>query len=267
MPSRPGPSARPKSYNTDAIVLRSVDEGEADRRVTLLTPGWGKAQAYVRGARRITSRLGGHLDVLNHSRVSLAVGARWNVVTGAESIASFGRLKQDLDRIAAALYLAELTGAMLPEEAPHPAAYRLLLDALRAIDGGAADDRLTARYLELRLLEDTGYMPELSVCVVCGRTVEPDRHRFAPDMGGVTCDACAVSQGRALPLSLSALKVLRHFARSGMAQGTAISASPALLTELEMLLLSCIHAVLDRDTASGVFIGHLRDMRRRPPRY
>ena len=266
MPTRPGPSARPRSYNTDAIVLRSVDEGEADRRVTLLTPGLGKAQAYVRGARRITSRLGGHLDVLNHSRVSLSMGARWNVVTGAESVASFGRLKQDLDRIAAALYLVELTGAMLPEEAPHPTAYRLLLEALRAIDGGAADARLTTRYLELRLLEDTGYMPELRACVACGRAVEPDRHRFAPDLGGVTCDACAVPQGRVLPLSLSALKVLRHFARSGMAQGTALSASPALLAELEALLGACFHAVLERDTASGAFIGHLRDLRRRAAR-
>ena len=266
MATRQGSGARPRSYNTDALVLHSVDEGEADRRATLLTPGLGKVQAYVRGARRITSRLGGHLDALNHSRVNLALGSRWNVVAGAESIASFGRLKQDLDRIAVALYLAELTGAMLPEEAPHPAAYLLLLEALRAIDGGAADIRLTARYLELRLLEDAGYMPELRVCVLCGRAVEPDQHRFAPDLGGVACDACDIPQGRALPLSLSALKVLRHFARSGMAEGTALSAPPALLAELETLLGACCLAVLERDTASGAFVGHLRDMRRRAAR-
>ena len=38
---RPAPGARPRTYKTEALVLRSFDEGEADRVVILLTPGLG----------------------------------------------------------------------------------------------------------------------------------------------------------------------------------------------------------------------------------
>ena len=116
-------------------MLRSVDVREADRLITVLTPELGKLPVTVRGARKIKSRLGGHLDVFNHVSLTLALGHRFDVVTGAESLESFGALKSDLDRMATGLYLLELTDALLPEAAAHPAAYALLLDAMRWLNG------------------------------------------------------------------------------------------------------------------------------------
>ena len=106
---RPGPGQRPRSYKTEGVVLRASPVLEADRLVTVLTPSLGKLMVTVRGARRIKSRLGGHLDVLNRVSLVLALGHRFDVVTGAESAESFASLKGDLERLAAALYLSELT--------------------------------------------------------------------------------------------------------------------------------------------------------------
>ena len=55
---------RPRIYTTEAIVLRTSSLGEADRLITLLTPGLGKLRAAARGVRKPTSKLGGHLDSL-----------------------------------------------------------------------------------------------------------------------------------------------------------------------------------------------------------
>ena len=49
----------PRRYTTDAIVLSRFDLGEADRVLTLITPGGGKLKAIAKGVRRPTSRLGG----------------------------------------------------------------------------------------------------------------------------------------------------------------------------------------------------------------
>ena len=174
---RPGPGQRPRSYKTEAVVLRAFPVLEADRLVTVLTPSLGKLKVTVRGARRITSRLGGHLDVLNRVHLTLALGHRFDVVTGAESAESFASLKGDLDRLAAALYLSELVDGLLPEAAPHPAVYGLLLEALRTLDGAQEAEESVLRYVELRLLEDTGYLPELQRCLVCGKELEPGHHR------------------------------------------------------------------------------------------
>ena len=52
----------PRRYTTDAIVLSRFDLGEADRVLTLITPGIGKLKAIAKGVRRPTSRLGGSLE-------------------------------------------------------------------------------------------------------------------------------------------------------------------------------------------------------------
>ena len=243
-------------------MLRSRSMREADRLITVLTPSMGKLPVTVRGARRINSRLGGHLDVFNRVSLTLALGHRIDVVTGAESIESFARLKADLDRLAIALYLMELADALLPEAAPHPTAYALLLDAVRALDGGSPAAGV-ARYVELRMLEDTGYLPELRRCLICGNEVQAGRHRFAPGLGGVVDDGCLVPVGPVLDLSLDGLKVLRHFARSGFEEGIQLNMSAALHAELEGVLGASLHYVLEREMATAEFVEHLRRLRRR----
>ncbi|MEX2599056.1 MAG: DNA repair protein RecO [Dehalococcoidia bacterium] len=261
--SRPSPGSRPRSYKTEAIVLRSIPMREADRLITVLTPAMGKLPLTVRGARRITSRLGGHLDVFNHARLTLALGHRIDVVTGAESMESFGPLKADLDRMTAGLYLLELTDALLPEAVPHPAAYGLLLQAIRTLNTPDAPHGTIARYVELRLLEDAGYLPELRQCLACERELTPGHHRYAPVMGGVVCGTCTIPAGQMLPLSVDALKVLRHFARQDLSTAVNLRLSPALGMELEGILASSVHSVLERDMATAGFIDHLRQLRRR----
>ena len=259
---RPGDGERPRSYKTEAIVLRSRSMREADRLITVLTPNLGKLPVTVRGARRINSRLGGHLDAFNHVHLTLAIGHQIDVVTGAESIESFGAIKADLDRLATSVYLMELADALLPDASPHPRAYTLLLDALRALNEGEPTDGV-ARYTELRLLEDSGYLPELGHCQVCGAEIVPEHHKFAPGLGGVVDDTCDVPMGQLLSLSINALKVLRHYHRSPMAEAVHVGLSPVLHDELERILGVSIHYVLEREMASSDFVDHLKKLRSR----
>lgn len=259
---RPAQGERPRSYKTEALVLRSRPMREADRLVTVLTPTMGKLPVTVRGARRIKSRLGGHLDAFNHVHLTLALGHRVDVVTGAESIESFGSLKADLDRLATGLYIMELADALLPEAASHPGAYALLLDAMRALDAGQPFEE-TARYVELRLLEDAGYLPELNSCQVCGREIQAGHHRYAPALGGVVDDTCQAPAGQVLPLSVNALKLLRYYRDSPLARSAQVALTPDLGAELEHLLGVSLHYVLEREMGSADFVDHLRKMRRR----
>ena len=259
---RPADGERPRSYKTEALVLRSRSMREADRLITILTPNLGKLPVTVRGARRITSRLGGHLDTFNHVHLTLALGHHIDVVTGAESIESFGALKASLSGIATGLYIMELADALLPDALPHQGAYTILLDALRALDRGESIDGV-ARFTELRLLEDSGYMPELANCQICGSEITPEHHRFAPGLGGVVDDTCGVPMGQVLPLSLNALKILRHYGRTTMVDAVQVRLSPTLRDELERILEVSIHYVLEREMATTDFVGHLKQLRSR----
>ena len=110
--------AVPRIYNTEAIVLRAHPLGEADRLLTLFTPTLGKLRASARGVRKPTSKLGGHLDPLTRSSLTLAKGQTLDTITGADTREAFPTVKSDLGRLSRAIYLVELVDASIPWKPP-----------------------------------------------------------------------------------------------------------------------------------------------------
>ena len=52
----------PGNFKTEAVVLRSIRYGEADRIVHLYTAARGRVNAIAKGSRRPKSRFGGRLE-------------------------------------------------------------------------------------------------------------------------------------------------------------------------------------------------------------
>ncbi|MFI5266557.1 MAG: DNA repair protein RecO, partial [Chloroflexota bacterium] len=92
-------------YKTEAIVLDRKDFGEADRLLTLYTPGMGKVRAIAKGARRTTSRLSGHLELFTHTSLVLVAGRNLDIVTQSQLIHSHERLREDLWRAALGFHI------------------------------------------------------------------------------------------------------------------------------------------------------------------
>jgi len=59
---------------TEAVVLRSMRYGEADRILTVLTLEHGKIGVIARGVRKSQSRLASRTDLFTRSRMQLARG-------------------------------------------------------------------------------------------------------------------------------------------------------------------------------------------------
>src|SRR3954463_3750707 len=79
-----GNMPRPRTYRVEAIVLRRIDFGEADRVLVLYTRERGKMPAVAKGIRRISSRSAGPLELFSRTEIQLARGATLDVVPQAE---------------------------------------------------------------------------------------------------------------------------------------------------------------------------------------
>src|SRR5436190_22864070 len=102
-------ATRARLYSTEAIPLRRMDYGEADRIITILTPFQGKVRVLAKGVRRPTSRMAGHVELFNHAQLQLARGRDLEILSQAATVASFRSLREDVVRAAHAFHLAELT--------------------------------------------------------------------------------------------------------------------------------------------------------------
>ena len=250
--------APPRTYRCEAIILSYTPLGEADLLVTMFTRDQGKVRAVGKGARRSTSKLVGHLEPLTVVNMSMAHGRSMDIISQAEVIQSFSSLKEDLMAITKGLYLSEMVDGFGAEASANPELFRLLLDTLRAVETNPASD-MPLRFFEFHLLQVSGLMPELYHCVECRQELEPDAHRFSPNVGGTLCLDCNPDDAHLRPLSLRALKVLRLLDRSGIAEACRISLDDSLAAELKSLLFATVGYWLGKEIRSNSFLEHLNN--------
>ncbi len=249
-------SPRGRVYKTEAIVLRSMDLGEADRVLTVLTPRLGKLRVIAKGIRRTRSRLGGGLEPFSDVHLVLAVGRTFDVVTGTSLEDPHLGLRNDLHSTAAAWYVIELADRFCEGAADSHGAFIRLAQALSALDAAPEEvsRRLVARWFELHLLDAMGFRPELSQCLDCGAPLVPDGNSYSPVGGGILCAACGSAALGARSISTDALKVMRHLQRSQLGEVLRLSLPAALHREVERLLHDTISAVLERELRSRDFL-------------
>ncbi len=245
-----------RTYRAEALVLKSVPLGEADLLVTLFSREAGKVRAVAKGARRSTARLVGHVEPLTVTRLALSRGRSLDVISQAETLENFTSLKTNLTAVTRGLQVAELVDGFGPEASPNEPLYQLALATLAAI-GQSPDDELPLLHFQLHLLAVSGLMPELFNCVECRREIEPDRHRYSADGGGVFCPECTPDQAGLRPLSLRALKVLRLLARNHLGHLPTLHLDPSLAQELKAILTGTVQYWLDKEIRTNSFLNHL----------
>ena len=112
------------------------------------------------------------------------------------------------------------------------------------------------RWFEMRLLESSGYMPELVHCVECREWLEPADHLFVCDAGGVLCPNCrSASSGPLLPLPLNTMKTLRYIQRELQFDNVeTLKVSEQILKDMERLMRSYIRHIAEREVRSAEFM-------------
>jgi len=255
-------------YVTDAIVLSRFDYGEADRILTLLTPGMGKIKAIAKGIRRPTSRIGGSLEPLAELRLQLAKGRTFDVVTQVTMQHAWLGLHDRLEVTATAWYCGELVDRSLEERHTAEPLYLLLRRAYELLDAGMSPDRV-ARWFEMRLCDELGVRPEVDRCVECDRLLEPgDEVRWIPRLGGVLCGNHAGPSRAAAGLSTDALKVLKAYQRLDVEALAELRLPGSVEAEVERVMGEFVRHVMERDTRSRRFLEEVKagyDGRRRGP--
>jgi DNA repair protein RecO (recombination protein O) len=210
------------------VVLRTVDTGEADRVVTLLTRERGKVAAFARAARASRRRFGGALEpfTLVAAEVRERPGADLLGLESVSPLRAFGGIRGDLARIACAAYAAELARELVRDHEPHDDLFDLLTAYLGALDEGPARPA-GLRAFELGALRAAGLAPRLDACARCGGPGLEPPIRLDPGHGGAICAGCVPFASPAAPrVGPGALAALRRLADGGLAASLAEPLAP-----------------------------------------
>ena len=248
---------KPRNYQTEAIIIKKIKLGEADRILTLYTPHLGKIQAVAKGVRRPRSKMSGHLELLTHSLVSLARGKNIDTVTGTQTINSFLPLKSDLKLTSCALYATELVNQFAAENLENHPLFQLMLETMHRLCQGD-DNELVLRYFELHLLNDVGYRPQLGQCVSCHAMLEPVTNSFCSSAGGMLCPDCRQDKPLSYPLSPDAQKVLLLLQNNDYSIARGLKIEAGLSRQLELVMRHYLRYLLEREVKSAAWLDTIR---------
>ncbi len=223
---------------SEAIVLRTYPLREADLLVTLFTRAEGKVRGVARAAKKSKRRFGGALEPLTYVRAHYEDRERQELsrLDSCEVLESPLATEVTYLRAVALGHVAELLDELLPDREANDAVFRLALSVLAGLRG--SDVWMPVTYFELWMTRLMGYLPDLSECIVCGRTLNGSRAFFHALADGLMCvDDKRIASSE---LSPESRKIAAQMLRSPVSEFAGIDWPKAVCADLRKFLLQIL---------------------------
>ncbi len=188
------------SLDTDALVLRTYNFGEADKIVVCLTRTAGVIRGVAKGCRKLKSRFGAALEPFTVVRITYYHKENQDLVSPrqAEIVKSHFDLSSHAETLTGLAYMGDLVVEFSPPYEPNEKLFRMVTACLDAISQSQDDLQIILRYFEVWLLKLEGFLPDIRSCGECHRGFDEEVLAFmGPDLM-FRCRLCSQGTGSSL---------------------------------------------------------------------
>ncbi|MDP2892415.1 MAG: DNA repair protein RecO [Bacillota bacterium] len=239
------------SLKTQAVVLRYANYKDYDRILTLYSKEYGRIVANARGCRRPKSRLLACSQLFCFGEYVFNQKSERLSVTSCEIMDSFFDVSTGVDTFAYAEFILNVCEeAALPGEGSAEI-FSLLVRTLSELCSGKRNPLAITVYFMLKLMDISGYRPNLDCCSHCGKGGETAY--FSARDGGVICRECRADDSvRVSPEAVRAASCLLN------GDMEAINAVPAgLFKEIAAFLFNYVECKFEKRFKSRAFLCHI----------
>ena len=190
---------------TRGIIISRRNYKEADRILIVYTERLGKISVLAKGVRKSTSKLGGHLELFNISRLELEEGKNWYILTGAQTEKNFAKIRLNLPKISAGFFIAELISHLTVENDVNRSFFKVIENGFKILNKSKKE--IVANAFVWQLVNQSGYHPELYNCVICNKKLNSSEIAFSSIKGGLVDNCNVVSD--AIAIEPDTVKLIR----------------------------------------------------------
>lgn len=237
---------------TPAVCLRRIDYSETSQVLRFFSPAYGKVSCIAKGSKRRRGSFSAPFELLglyDLVRIEKRPGTL-DIVTQAERVRTFLRLREDYGRYAAACYGAEFVDEFTAEGMPVGGLFERLVELLERLDGDVPlPDALYS--FEARALGALGFLPRARECGGCRRGIRRAEAFYSARDGGALCGECRPRNERGFPVSRASLESVARFGEGQMPRE---SMKQALVQELRQIFDASVRYHLERELKSARFV-------------
>ena len=173
----------------EGIVLKERIVGETGKFIDVLTKNSGVVELSARGARKVNGSTGCAVQLFAYSKFCFSEHKNYLILNSAEPIRIFYGLREKLSRISLASYFADVVRFCVQSEKQPESILRLMLNNMHYLEKGLRDESILKSIFELRLMAETGFMPDVLACRNCGG-YEPEKAFFSIPESCFYCADC-----------------------------------------------------------------------------
>lgn len=144
------------------MIIKTVPIGEYDRRLVILTKERGKITAFVKGARRPSSRFIAATNLFCFGTFKLYEGKNAYTLADTDIINFFEELRIDFVGAYYGMYFLEIADYYTRENNDEREMLKLLLQSLKALCSKSLDNRLVRYIYELKSIMVNGEFPGIT---------------------------------------------------------------------------------------------------------
>ncbi len=243
---------------TEAIVLKQFDLGEADKIITFYTKDAGKVRAVAKKARNSkNNKVSAVVLPYCYNDIKVYKSKSLDRINNVESIHRFESLRNNLNKMAYAAYFAEMVEKAGMEYHPNPQLFNLLLQTfykmIRSSDHELEKINIVYKLLFLKYI---GVQPRINYCYECGKRYKTLKEQFFNvKEGGLICKKCAQNKNEELKsLRQNEVDLIKKIYRSELDSLEEITIDKKILQRLDKLINEFIIYHLDFSLKSSDFL-------------
>lgn len=194
------------------LVIRERQSGDNDKFLDILTETDGVVEVMAKGVKKFSCPFAAASQLYAYSKFCLSQRRGRYYIDSAESIKIFYSVREELDRFSLVSYFSEVISyCQLPDRENSRDILRLFLNILHYLTEGTREPDLLKSIFELRLMSETGHMPDVVGCSIC-KTYQTEKMFFVIGSGSLYCEDCYSSGGGhgAVCINAPVLHAIRH---------------------------------------------------------
>jgi len=239
------------------IVLNKRDLRETSIIADFYTKEFGKISGILKGIRTEPEKFASNLEPFSLNEIIFyrKTNSHLHLISQADKLDNFTRIRQSIDRTTTAGFMAELINSIMQSEDKNEEIFNLALASLKELETNYNPEKI-ATIFKIKMLSLSGFKPHFDSCVSCMDKIM-GQSRFSLSLGGLLCPQCMPKDPGSRSIFRGTIATVLHIERNNFTSSLNLGMNPQIKKELDLILNSFLNFHLGRELKSQKLINKL----------
>jgi DNA repair protein RecO (recombination protein O) len=239
------------------LVLNKRDLRETSLIVDFYTREFGKICGILKGIRTDPKKFASNLELFSLNEIIFyrKTHSSIHLVSQADKIDNFTRIRQNIERTTTAGFMMEMLSCIMQLEDKNEDIFNLALASLKELETNYSPGKI-ATIFKIKMLSLSGFKPHFDSCVSCLDKIM-GQSRFSLALGGLLCPRCMPKDSTSRAIFRGTIATVLHIEKNSFNSSLSLGMNPQIKKELDLILNAFLNFHLGRELKSQRLINKL----------